>query len=123
MRLVRLVCLSVAMMLSVLPAVASAALYLEGEDGLVFASTNMPQFCHKDGKSSVHCEDRVGQFPGQVNFSFHGHREGCVVGNIRQYEYKVGQYRWDATVYKDYAKSCRGDWWNNNTLHIHGVEK
>lgn len=122
MRPSRLLSIALALIVAALPAVASAALYIEGENGLVFVSTNM-SYCHKDGKSSVHCEDRVGQFPGQINFSFHGHRAGCVVGNIRQYEYKIGQYRWDATVYKDYAKSCYGDWWNNNTLHIHGTEK
>ena len=112
-----------AAMLAAAPLSATAALYIDAKTpDLVMHSLSLPH-CHIDSKQHAHCEDYVGPFPGQLNLSFGGRRPGCVVGGIRQYEYKPAQYRWDATVYKDFSKECHGVWQNNNTLWIYGTEK
>lgn len=105
------------------PIPSYAALYIDSKTpGLIMHSSSL-QHCHIDSKTSAHCEDYVGAFGGQLNLSFGGRRPGCVVGGVRQYEYKPFKYRWDASVYKDFSKECHGSWQNDNTIWIYGTEK
>ena len=123
MSFARIAAVALAIVLAAWPLRSFADLYIDAKtSGLEMHSKSTP-YCHIDGKKSAHCEDRLGQFPGQLNLSFNGHRAGCVVGGIRQYEYKPFKRRWDATVYKDYSKECHGEWQNDNTLWVYGTEK
>ena len=101
-----------ATVLVTLPVASFAALYIDGKDG--FKIYIAKSKCHQDSATNAHCEDY--ERPGSV-YLVDANNHDCVVGNIKGYFYKPGQWRWDADVMSGRAK-CHGEWQNNNTLWI-----